>query len=230
MSKDESELRQQFEDEYKEFERRMELFENGPTTTNFQQLLADGIALPEPDSNPRRGCRLQVVAGDSRTRAVARIHSHQTDHLSDRELYGKLWHEVLRTEVPAIDLIGFNTHVRLTSIDDEQEICLYLTYYADDKDRQSWLEEFPGYEMPAHEDPAYSRDWRLPTPNAPPPAEAQEWLRENRNPSAFATNRFATTAMASDFVAQVYTAGASRVMIENICVLRAEERDLMPMR
>ena len=36
------------DDEYREFVRKMELFENGPTTTNFAQLIAHGIQLPDP--------------------------------------------------------------------------------------------------------------------------------------------------------------------------------------
>ncbi len=38
------------DDEYRDFVRKMELFENGPTTTNFAQLIAHGIQLPDPDS------------------------------------------------------------------------------------------------------------------------------------------------------------------------------------
>jgi hypothetical protein len=223
MSMDESQRhRQDNEDEYRRFERRMELFEHGPTTTNFQQLLDDGVELPEPDSilDADVGPKLwQLIHALARRRAYI----NETDHLSDRELYRKLWHEVLRVKVEAIDLIGFNTHVSLLSSGDEHDTWVYLKYFADDTYREGWLTEFPDYDMPAHEDPPYNRDWRLPTPYAEPPAEAREWLRENRNPSAFATNRFSNTTQALDFVDQLYTAGALRAMIENICVLRAEE-------
>lgn len=50
----------------------------------------------------------------------------------------------------------------------------------------------------------------------PSVAEARKWLRGNRNPSAFASNRFATTANALAFVDALYAAGAAKVMAENI--------------
>jgi hypothetical protein len=36
-------------DSYEEFARKMQLFEDGPTTTNFQRLVDRGIELPPPD-------------------------------------------------------------------------------------------------------------------------------------------------------------------------------------
>jgi hypothetical protein len=47
-------------------------------------------------------------------------------------------------------------------------------------------------------------------------AEAREWLRKNPNPSALATNRFQTTAVAIEFVEALYAAGATRVVADNI--------------
>jgi hypothetical protein len=46
--------------------------------------------------------------------------------------------------------------------------------------------------------------------------EARAWLSSNANPSAFATNRFGATARALAFVDELYAAGATEVLIDNI--------------
>ena len=43
--------------------------------------------------------------------------------------------------------------------------------------------------------------------------EALSWLAENKNPHAFAGNRFQTTADAINAVKQLYAAGATRVCV-----------------
>lgn len=146
-----------------EFERRMRLFEDGPTTTQFQQLVDIGINLPAPDSLGDSDVSVtlwNVIHGLARLRTYLA----ETDHLSDRELYAKLWNDVLREEVPAYDEIGFRHHVGLLSNGGEPETTLYLKYFADDQYRRGWLEQFPDYAMPSHEDPPHSRDHLLPRP------------------------------------------------------------------
>lgn len=53
------------------------------------------------------------------------------------------------------------------------------------------------------------------TTNGP---EAREWLKENRNESALASNRFGLTAGALEFVEQLYRAGAQRVIVPRTCL------------
>lgn len=209
------------EESYAEFERKVILFEDGPTTTNFQQLLEAGIELPEPDSI-EDGLLSTTVWHVIGGLAKLRVFLHETDHLSDRELYRRLWLHTLREPVPAIDEISFNSHV-LMSQDDDDTRRTHLKYYADQRERDDWRERFPDDALPPPEELPYYRDWRLPSPSQPEPAEALKWLRRNRNSSAFATNRFGTTSSASRFVEQLHAAGATRVMIENVCVLRVED-------
>jgi hypothetical protein len=107
--------------EYREFVKKMELFENGPTTTNFAQLIAHGIQLPDPGSisDADISAKLwEVIAGLSRLR----VYLDQTDHLNGRELYATLWRDVLRADVPAIDEIGSNNHVGLLSPGSEEQM------------------------------------------------------------------------------------------------------------
>jgi hypothetical protein len=151
------------DDEYRGFVRKMGLIENGPTTTNFAQLIAHGIQLPEPDSisDADISAKLwEVIAGLSRLR----VYLDRTDHLNDRELYATLWRDVLRTDVPAVDEIGFNNHVGLLSTGSEEQTAVYLRYYADEGERRDWMKDFPDWDLPPHEATPYDRDRLLPRP------------------------------------------------------------------
>lgn len=208
------------EESYREFERKMRLFEEGPTTTTFEQLIAAGIQLPEPDAMADADIRTkvwEVLAG----LATLRVFLDQTDHLTDRELYAKLWHDVLREEVPAIDEIGFNSHVDLAMSSDDGHSNLYLKYYADEKAREWWRKDFPDVVIPPHEEPPFNRDWLVPRPDYELGPDAAEWLRANWTASAFATNRFRITNEAVEFVQQLYAAGAMTVRVANIMFLPA---------
>ena len=206
------------DDEYREFVRKMELFENGPTTTNFAQRIAHGIQLPDSDSisDADISAKLwEVIAGLSRLR----VYLDQTDHLNDRELYAALWRDVLRNDVPAIDEIGFNSHVSLLSPDIEEQTAIYLKYYADEDERRDWVNDFSDCDLPSHEEPPYNRDCLLPRPSHEHGPEALEWLRANPNPSPLATNRFSSRDEAVTFVEALYAAGATDVTIANIVML-----------
>ncbi len=148
---------------YREYARKMRLLEEGPTTTNFEQLIARGLELPEPGTIPddQINSKLWEVI---RALAEIRVFLNYTDHLSDRELYSTLWHRVLNQEVPAIDEIGFNEHVDLSLAGDDDWSVVHLRYYADEDDRLAWSRDFPDDAIPAHEDPPYDRDRLLPQP------------------------------------------------------------------
>jgi hypothetical protein len=208
----------EFNDSYEEYARKMDLFMDGPTTTYFEQLQNAGIQLPEPDSVSDADIRTklwEVIAGLEKLRAFL----ESTNHLSDRELYAKLWHETLRGETPAIDEIGFRSHLDLVRAgEDDADTALYLKYYADDAARESWRSQFPEDHIPAHEDPPFTRDDLLPGPHETV-AEAAAWLRANWSEHAFAANRFHTTAKAAEFVEQLYAAGATDVCVDNVVML-----------
>jgi hypothetical protein len=206
------------EEAYREYERKMILFEDGPTTTTFAQLEAAGIQLPSPDTVPERDIRSklwEVLAA----LAKLRVYLDLTGHLSDRELYAKLWRDVLREEVPAIDEIGFNSHVDLCDCSSAEGTQLYLKYYADDHWRAEWVKEFPEDSLPAPEDPPYDRDCIVPRPTYECGPDAAEWLRANPSPHAFASNRFPTTQDAITFVERLCDIGATSVTVDNIMFL-----------
>jgi hypothetical protein len=203
---------------YAEFERKMDLLENGPRTTNFQQLLDRGTELPEPGSIPDDRIRAkvwQVLAG----LASLGVYLDQTDHLSDRDLYAKLWNDVLRQEVAAFDEFG-SDHVMMLQPDGvEPDTSTFFRYFADERWRGEFSKENPEFLMPEHEDPPHNRDCLLPIAPGGGLAEASTWLGANWSPSAFASNRFGTTQAAIAFVEQLYAAGAEAVAIDNVMML-----------
>ena len=154
-----------------QFCRDVVAFETAPTTTNFQQLTDAGVALPHPDEvvdAAISGTLWAVIQGLSELG----VFLNQTDHLSDRELYAVLWKDVLREEVPILPKSSQGAwHVDLPGGDPESR--QYLKFYADDDFRKHWQEEFPDYDMPAHENPPYDRDRHLPTLSDEPEGETR---------------------------------------------------------
>ena len=154
-------------EQQEQFWRRVVEFEvaAGQTTTNFQQLAVAGVELPAPDfvdDEKLTSVLWAVVYG----LALLNVFLTNTDHLSDRDLYSALWHRVLRDEVPVLpDVPGSASHVDMVGTGSEEDIRLYLKYYADEDWRRQWVVDFPDYDMPAHEDPPYDRDGHLPQPH-----------------------------------------------------------------
>ena len=86
------------------------------------------------------------------------------DHLTDRELYRYLREEMLEQPIRIsgdpnsfwqFDVIGGGS---------EEDIAIYLRYYADDEERSRWAVEFPDMPMPEREKLPFDRDRYLPRP------------------------------------------------------------------
>ncbi len=94
-----------------------------------------------------------------------RIYLAQTDHLSDRELYECLREAEIREL--STEVIGANGawHFDILGGYGEEDIQLYLKYYADELTVEDWKAECPDMEIPSHEDPPYDRASRLPAPD-----------------------------------------------------------------
>jgi hypothetical protein len=148
-----------------QFWQRVVDYERGPWTSHFQQLVEAGVDLPAPDEmdDQRLAAKLREVIYRL---AAMRVFLESTDHLSDRELYTVLWQEVLHEQVKAMPFDAAGAwHLDLVSSGSEEDIELYLKYYADEDWRRHWHESFPDDAIPAHEDPPYDRDRHLPRPD-----------------------------------------------------------------
>jgi hypothetical protein len=146
-------------------------YEEAPWTTNFQQLENAGVSLPSPDSlnDEELTAKLWEII---QKLALLHVFIEQTDHLSDRELYAHLWNNSLREETKTFPLAANSAyHIQLLGSGSEEDILLYLKYYADDDWRQQWHKDWPNDPIPAHEDPPYDRDRLLPKPNYGPPTD-----------------------------------------------------------
>ncbi len=140
-------------------------YEEAPWTTNFQQLENAGVSLPPPDSltDEELTAKLWEVI---QKLALLHVFVEQTDHLSDRELYTHLWTDSLREETKTLALAANSAyHIQLLGSYSEEDMVLYLKYYADEDWRRQWHKDWPNDPIPAHEDPPYDRDRLLPKPD-----------------------------------------------------------------
>jgi hypothetical protein len=86
-----------------------------------------------------------------------------TNHLTDHELYAKLWGRGMRDQahLPGRNPRGGWFHDFLGGWD-EDDIQLWLRYYASDEDRTKHAQEYPKDLIPPKEKTIHNRDWRLP--------------------------------------------------------------------
>jgi len=148
-------------------------YEEAEPITLSDELVKAGHELPAPDElddtllTEKLWELINVLAARG-------TYLHSTDHLSDRELYTHLWDESLRepTVMPAIP--GFTYHIDIIGSGSEEDIEIYLRYYADEDSRRRWAERWPQDALPPREQPPYDRDARLPQFDFSAAAETDE--------------------------------------------------------
>jgi hypothetical protein len=148
-------------------------YEEAPWTTHFQQLENAGVSLPPPDSlkDEELTAKLWEII---QKLALLHVFISQTDHLSDRELYTHLWTESLREETKAMPMAANSAyHIELLGSYSEEDMRLFLKYYADDDFRRQWHKDWPKDPIPRHEDPPYDRDRLLPKMDYGEPTEGE---------------------------------------------------------
>ena len=133
---------------------------DGPQTTLFALLEKDGVALPSPDEvaeNDQSRVLWDVIHGLAQGAYLT-----STDHLSDRELYEKLWKTTLRAEHPLLpEDFPLITHIDLLGGWSSEDFQTWIRYYASDEERQK-LARDEGVSLPEHVAPTYQRDRFLP--------------------------------------------------------------------
>lgn len=151
-----------------EFINSVERWENAEWTTNFDMMERAGISLPPPETldDATINAKLAEIFD-----ALARMNTFvtNTNHLSDRALYERLFHDILREETKDLgDVPGYVCHIDILGSGSDEDLQLSLRYYADDEERASWLREWPDLHMPPREKPPYDRDRHLPQAPQPP--------------------------------------------------------------
>jgi len=159
-----------------EFLKGVVAYESAPLTTHYRQLEEDGIEMPDPaamDDEKLTAKLWEVIEALARKR----VFLERTNHLSDRELYTSLWSNELREEIPDMVFDEYSAwHIDVIGSGSDEDTYLWMKYYADEETRRRWMKDWPDYEMPAHEDPPYDRDGRLPQASysRPPDLELDE--------------------------------------------------------
>lgn len=148
-----------------QFWRNVVEFEQAEDTVLFDLLMASGVLLPRPDEladRPLTEELWEVI----RALAALGVYLHSTDHRSDRALYAYLWNEGLREPTTIIpNNPDFTWHLDLVGSGSEEDIFLYLKYYADEDTRRSWAAEWSDMAIPDHQAPPFDRDRHLPQPS-----------------------------------------------------------------
>jgi hypothetical protein len=132
-----------------------------PAVEPLQKLVESGMTLPSPealDDTALTSKLWEVIHG----LASLGVYLYFTDHLSDRELYVRLWHDVLRDPMELTDDDGSAWYVDMASGGSEEDSLVYLKYYADEDARRWWTQEWPDDSLPPAEKPPFDRDRHLP--------------------------------------------------------------------
>lgn len=144
------------------FWRQVVNFERAAWTPPFDTLVEMGVALPPPEelSDAQLSAKLWEVI---EALAFLGVYLEHTDHLSDRELYSQLWDEELREASLFLpDDPDSAWHIDFIGSGSEEDVVLYLTYYADEEERQEWAEDWWDGPLPTPKPLPHDRDRHLP--------------------------------------------------------------------
>ncbi len=149
---------------------RVVAWETRPFSTHGEWLAQHSYVFDPPDE--LRGPALEKELGRLiDALAVARVFLMHTDHLSDAELYTRLWNDVLDADAPDFARTASDAcHWDFADAGAGEEQ-LWLMYYASEEQRQTWVHEFPDVKLPPRKNLPYRRDRRLPVaegPSSPP--------------------------------------------------------------
>jgi len=139
-------------------------FETAPQDAYFNRLIQRRLDIPPPSEldDASLSSHLQQVIS---VLATLSCFLHDTDHLSDRELYAWLWREGLREQTPDLSTIGGAWHLSPIGSGDQEGMAIYLRYYASEQERRRWHQEFPCDRLPPRCALPYNRDRYLPHPD-----------------------------------------------------------------
>lgn len=139
--------------------------ESEPNVTYAHQLISRGILLPDPDSMEDEDLTTklwEIIDG----LAGLRVFLENTGHLSDRDLYRKLWTESLNEFTWDMShCTNGAMHLDLIGTGSEEDTRTWLEYYADRQQRQEWMDQFPDDPPLLKKELISDRDLELPRPS-----------------------------------------------------------------
>ena len=145
-----------------EFLRHVLEYETAEPISLFRMLENAGLELPSPESLTEVDVTTKLTETIERMASLGAYLLH-TNHLSDRELYGYLYHEGLREEAVLFpENPSYAYMIDLTGSGSDEDNQLYLKYYADEQYRRQWANDWPDDPLPDHEAPPFDRDRFLP--------------------------------------------------------------------
>jgi len=148
-------------------------FELAEDTTWKEQLEDIGYSMPTPDSLTEAAVETEVWEVIQRLSEM-RCYLSFTNHLSDRELYQKLYTILDEPTEDVRKMEGtMQCHLDILLPGEEEDDLIWLQYYADEKTRQLWHEEF-NFQLPPQSKAPYDRDHVLPQPLWPGPCAGRE--------------------------------------------------------
>ncbi len=145
-----------------EFLKQVLEYEKAKPITLLQLLDNAGLAVPAPDSLSEAEIGLKLWEVIQRMASLG-AYLLNTNHLSDRALYECLYNEALREEATLFpENPAYAYVIDLTGSGSDEDIQIFLKYYADQGYRERWARDWPDDPMPKHEDPPFDRDRHLP--------------------------------------------------------------------
>ena len=131
------------------FLERVCAWERASYDTNFNRLVQRGVEMIPPPELDDRKLRVKLQEVLCALAGIA-CFLYDTDHLSDRELYTWLWSDGLREETPDLSQLGGAWHTSPIGSGTDEDIAVFLKYYASEKERRRWKADFPNDPIPAH--------------------------------------------------------------------------------
>lgn len=139
-------------------------WETGPFSSHAEWLARRGLVFELPEELHGRRLKTELWRLIEAL-AMARVFLYRTNHLSDAELYTRLWHEVLDGDAPDFartpddachwDFADYSTG-------NKADESVWLRFYASEKERREWLRDFPDTRPTPRQRAPFRRDHRLP--------------------------------------------------------------------
>lgn len=145
-----------------EFLRHVLEYESAEPISLLQLLNNSGLAVSAPDELDDETLTRRLKEIIERMASLGAYLMH-TNHLSDRALYEYLYHDGLRAEAVLFpENPSYAYLIDLTGSGGDEDNHTYLKYYADEKYRRDWANDWPDDHLPDHEEPPFDRDRFLP--------------------------------------------------------------------